>query len=120
MIVEAFALAVLCQAPAAPSSSGDVVLVETEAFDDLGGWVLDQQFMDLMGSPYLLAHGMGIPVEDARTTVAFPSAGTYRVHVRTRDWVAPWKAAGAPGRFQVFVDGEALDTTFGTEGDPWH
>ena len=43
----------------------DVVLLETEAFDDLGGWVLDQQFMDLMGSPFLLAHGMGVPVADA-------------------------------------------------------
>ena len=24
------------------------VLVEAEAFDDVGGWVIDQQFMDLM------------------------------------------------------------------------
>jgi len=38
-------------------------LVETGAFDDLGGWVLDQQFMDLMGSPFLLAHGMGVRVD---------------------------------------------------------
>ena len=98
----------------------EVVLVETEAFDDLGGWVLDQQFMDLMGSPYLLAHGIGVPVADARTTVDFPEAGTYRVWVRTRDWVAPWNAPGAPGRFQVLVDGVPLETTFGTEGDPWH
>ncbi len=37
-------------------------LVEAEGFDDPGGWVVDQQFMDQMGSPMLLAHGMGQPV----------------------------------------------------------
>jgi hypothetical protein len=105
-----------CTTPPGPS----VVLVETEAFADHGGWVLDQQFMDLMGSPYLLAHGIGVPVEDASTTVRFPAAGTYRVWARTRDWVAPWNVPGAPGRFEVHVDGVPLDATFGTEGDPWH
>lgn len=97
-----------------------VVLVEAEAFEDLGGWVLDPQFMDLMGSPYLLAHGMGEPVADATTRVAFPAAGEYRIWVRTRDWVAPWNAPGAPGRFQLVLDGVTLATTFGWEGDPWH
>jgi hypothetical protein len=37
-------------------------LVEAESFENCGGWVVDQQFMDLMGSPYLLAHGLGEPV----------------------------------------------------------
>ncbi len=96
------------------------LLLETEAFDDLGGWVLDQQFMDLMGSPFLLAHGMGVPVDDATTAVTFAEPGTFRVWVRTRDWVAPWNAPGAPGRFQILVDGVALGTEFGTEGSPWH
>ena len=31
--------------------------------------------MDLMGSPYLLAHGMGVPVDDASTEVTFPEKG---------------------------------------------
>ena len=109
------------RALSAPDVDRDkVLLVEAESFDDLGGWVLDQQFMDLMGSPYLLAHGMGRPVADAVTSVEVPRPGDYRVWVRTRDWVAPWKASGAPGRFQVVVDGEALEAPFGTEGDPWH
>ena len=30
------------------------ILVETESFSAKGGWVVDQQFMDLMGSPYLI------------------------------------------------------------------
>lgn len=59
------------------------LLVEAESFSNKGGWVVDQQFMDLMGSPYLLAHGMGIPVEDATTEVAFPKRGEYYVYVRT-------------------------------------
>ena len=29
---------------------------------DAGGWALDAQFMDVMGSPYLLAHGLGVRV----------------------------------------------------------
>lgn len=50
------------------------LLIEAESFDQKGGWVVDQQFMDLMGSPYLMAHGMGVPVEDASTTISFPRA----------------------------------------------
>ena len=99
---------------------GDVVFVEAEGFADTGGWVLDQQFMDQMGSPFLLAHGLGVPVKDATTTVSFPATGTYHVWVRTRDWVAAWKAPGAPGKFRVLVDGKALKTVFGTTGAKWH
>ncbi|MHC4365323.1 MAG: FAD-dependent oxidoreductase [Planctomycetota bacterium] len=101
------------------SCFGQTVLVEAEGFEDRGGWVIDQQFMDQMGSAYLLAHGLGEPVADARTTVEFPKSGKYRVWVRTRDWVAPWGVRGAPGRFRVVIDGEAIETVFGTEGAEW-
>ena len=104
----------------AATASAAQVLVEAEGFDDPGGWVVDQQFMGRMGSPVLLAHGLGTPVADAVTTVTFPSAGTYRVWVRTRDWAATWNATGAPGRFQVLINGKPLATTFGTEGANWH
>ena len=40
------------------------LFIEAESFSNKGGWKVDQQFMDLMGSPYLLAHGMGVPVDD--------------------------------------------------------
>ena len=96
------------------------VLVEAEGFADTGSWVIDPQFMDLMGSPYLLAHGLGVPVIDATTEVAIPKAGRYRVWVRTKDWVAQWKAPGTPGRFQVIINGKPLETTFGTVGAQWH
>ncbi len=108
--------------PAAPAMAANqpAVLVEAESFDYPGGWVIDQQFMDQMGSPFLLAHGIGVPVADARTTVRVPKGGVYRVWVRTRDWVAGWKAPGSPGRFQVTVNGVPLKTLFGTEGALWH
>ena len=96
------------------------VLVEAENFDDLGGWVIDQQSIDQMGSPYLLAHGLGIPVKDAATTVNFPITGTYRVWVRTKDWTAPWNVSSAPGKFRLIVQAKPLETIFGTEGSKWH
>jgi hypothetical protein len=95
------------------------VLVEAESFADHGGWSLDTQFIREMGSPYLIAHGLGKPVADATTKVAIPAAGTYRVFVRTKDWVARWNAPGTPGKFQVLVNGKALAETFGTKGAQW-
>jgi len=95
------------------------VLVEAEGFADVGGWVVDQQSMDVMGSPYLLAHGLGEPVARASTWVRFPAAGAYKVWVRTRDWVAP----SGPGQFRVRVDGQAIAKIFGVGGDgkwQWH
>ena len=92
----------LCGLAVGTCSAADL-LVEAETFENLGGWVVDQQFMDQMGSPFVLAHGLGAPVDDATTRVAFPKPGKYRVRVRTRDWVAQWKVPGSPGRFQVSV-----------------
>jgi hypothetical protein len=101
-------------------ASSEFLFLEAEGFTRFGGWELDQQSMDQMGSPYLLAHGLGVPVKDAETRVRFPSAGRYRVWVRTRDWVAPWNAPGAPGRFQLLIDGKPLAETFGTKNVEWH
>lgn len=106
--------------PGTALATGEFLFLEAEGFAEPGGWELDQQSMDQMGSPYLLAHGLGIPVADAVTPATLPGAGTYRVWVRTRDWVAPWNAPGAPGKFQLLIDGKALATTFGTEGEDWH
>src|SRR5438132_296782 len=85
--------------------AADRVLVEAESFRAHGGWSLDTQFIELMGSPYLIAHGLGNPVRDATTTVTLPAAGKYHVWVRTKDWVAHWNAPGTPGKFQVIVNG---------------
>jgi hypothetical protein len=101
------------------TGNADDVLLEAESFVEHGGWKLDTQFIQNMGSPYLLAHGLGKPVADATTEVEFPATGTYRVYVRTKDWVARWNAPGTPGRFQVLVNGRALGETFGTQSAEW-
>ncbi|MCP5557054.1 MAG: FAD-dependent oxidoreductase [Verrucomicrobiaceae bacterium] len=95
------------------------VWVEAESFADRGGWMLDTQFIGIMGSPYLLAHGMGRPVKDASAKIEVPAAGKYQVWVRTKNWVGPWDAPGAPGRFQVSVGGKKLDHEFGATGKDW-
>lgn len=95
------------------------LMVEAESFSDKGGWVVDQQFMDQMGSPFLMAHGLGSPVADASTTVQIPEAGTYRILARTRNWVAYWSQKEAPGRFQVAVNGKLLEAVLGTQGAEW-
>ena len=106
-------------AMAAVASAADELLVEAESFEKHGGWSLDTQFIREMGSPYLLAHGIGKPVADATTEVTFPATGKYRVFVRTKDWVARWGAEGSPGKFQLLVDGKPLSETFGTKGKEW-
>lgn len=115
----ALLLVALCTGPGS-SLRASQVFVEAESFDTPGGWTIDTQFIEIMGSPYLLAHGMGRPVADAVTTVVFPSTGTWQVHVRTKDWVGPWSAPGAPGRFQLVVGGKPLGAGFGTKGADWH
>ncbi len=111
--------AVLPLGVSAASPPSGSVLIETERFAEYGGWVNDSQFMDQMGSSFLLAHGLGTPVADASTTVKLTRPGRYRVWVRTRDWVAPWNAPGAPGRFQVLIDDVPVGTVFGTQGADW-
>ncbi len=100
--------------------SSDVIFIEAESFSDRGGWVIDQQSMDVMGSPYILAHGMGMQVADANSIIYVPVKGKYKVWVRTRNWVAQWNVKGLPGKFQLLINNQALETNFGTEGAEWH
>lgn len=90
------------------------ILLETEAFDDKGGWVVDAQFVDNMGSPYLLAHGLGNPVKAASTNFKFPEKGIYHFWVRTKDW-APFPQG--PGKFQIQINDKTIKTVFGASGD---
>lgn len=87
------------------------VLVEAESFDNPGGWTIDPQFEQQMGSPYLLAHGMGVPVQNATTKIKFKSDGKYHVWVRTMNWVpGNWDA---PGRFQLIADKKLINKEMG-------
>ncbi len=109
----------LCLGVLSSSFAADAVLVEAESFSSHGGWKLDTQFIDTMGSPYLLAHGLGRPVKDAITTAEVPTTGNYRVFVRTIDWVGRWNVKGQPGRFEISINGKRLKQTFGTKSATW-
>ena len=100
------------------AATAQPVWIEAESFTSPGGWVLDTQFIDVMGSPYLMAHGMGKPVKDATTEVKVP-AGSYTLWARVKNWVGPWDAKGAPGRFEISVNGETLKHEFGASGKDW-
>jgi len=94
-----------------------MIWLEAEQFDDRGGWSNDAQFVDQMGSPYLLALGLGEPVADAVSTIDVPQAGGYRLWARTKDWVP----AHHPGRFRVALNGCAAEHVFGQSGKAgWH
>lgn len=110
------------------------LFVEAEGFAEKGGWIVDQQFMDVKapgegGSVVLLAHGYGKPVANAKTTVQLPEAGTYQVFARTRNWVSPWMPEGlseaeierdwAPGKFRVILNSVPSEITLGIKGAGW-
>jgi hypothetical protein len=90
------------------------LLVEAESFMNKGGWTVDPQFVEQMGSPYLLAHGLGKPVADAEAEITLPGTGRYNVWFRTKNW-APGEEWEAPGRFRMTINGKALKYELGTE-----
>ena len=92
-----------------PAQGAEVVWLEAEQFAHAGGWINDAQFVDQMGSPYLLATGMGVPVKDATTKVTAPKPGKYRLWVRTKDWAPKHH----PGQFRILIGGRAVDHVFG-------
>ena len=100
------------------SLSRSGVLLEASSFAKTGGWKIDTQHYLQMGGNYLLAHGMGKPVEDAETVVDLPTPGKWNVWVRNRDWCkGEWQS---PGRFQVLVEGKPLEMIFGEAEESWH
>lgn len=66
------------------------IFIEAENFGDKGGWITDAQSMETIHSSYIMAHGMGIPVADAKTKITAQAAGKYNVWVLTRNWSAVW------------------------------
>lgn len=112
--------------PSAPAKQRDLVIfrpspndakmvvdgflwVEAEDFRGYGDWKLDTQFVHKMGSAYLLACGVGVPIRNATTQVLVPQAGTYRVWVRTKNWLTEF----SPGKFTVSVGGKRSKQTLG-------
>ena len=88
------------------------MIVETLTFKDKGGWLCDDG--------YLLAHGLGRPVEDAITTITVSDkcqslTSTFNLRIKTRDWVSPYGA----GMFEVMVNSKAYGP-FGKGNGEWH
>jgi len=108
----------ICLAAALPAHAG-TFLVEAEQFADKGGWGVDTQFIESVGSSYLIAHGLGKPVKDAVTEVTVPDAGSYRVWVRTIDWTKRLDRPDSAGRFQLEIDGKALVGELGKGDAKW-
>ena len=94
-------------------------LVEAEQFSEKGGWQTDTQFIESMGSPYLIAHGLGKPVADASTEVTVPEDGEYKVWVRTLDWSKRIGRPTSAGTFHLSLDGEKLGDILGAEKPEW-
>ncbi|MDI9550728.1 MAG: FAD-dependent oxidoreductase [Bacteroidales bacterium] len=105
----------------ASSQSGRTgsILLCGSSFDNLGGWISDSQFMDVMGSSYLLAHGLGKPVDDASTSFFVEKEGEYHIYVRTRNWTAYWSDS-APGIFNLSIDSVPIENTFGSGSAEWN
>ncbi len=93
------------------STAQEGILIEAESFPEKGGWLVDPQFVEQMGSPYLMAHGMGQAVARAATEVTLAQKGIYHVWARTKNW-APGDWA-PPGQFKIEVNEKALANTLG-------
>ncbi|MGC9343911.1 MAG: FAD-dependent oxidoreductase [Bacteroidales bacterium] len=104
-----------CKSPQENESS---ILIEAESFQNKGGWMVDPQYVEQMGSPYLLAHGLGQPVNDAEAVFQVEEKGKYNCWVRTMNWApGEWQA---PGRFQIIVNDKLMDEILGSiEGWSW-
>lgn len=83
-------------------------------FGDYGGWALDTQFVGFMGSSYLIAHGTGTPVEDARLEIPNVTPGRYRLWVRSKNWIP----GHSPGQFALIVNGRDCGKVFGAQAQP--
>jgi hypothetical protein len=94
-------------------------LIEAEQFSNKGGWETDTQFIETMGSPYLIAHGLGKPVADATTEITVADPGDYRVWVRTLDWTKRLKRPASAGLFKIAINGETLVPELGKDDTKW-
>ena len=93
------------------------IWIDALEFKETGGWKTDTQYVHLMGCGYLLAaNEPGVPVADAKTVINVPKKDTYRIWIRTRNWLRPHN----PGRFSLLVNGEDNKVVLGAQpSDAW-
>lgn len=93
------------------------LLLPTSSFDEKGGWIVDNEFILNMGASYLLAHGLGNPVKNAKKTITAKESGFYYVYAYTYNWVSPWHKDLYPGLFRVRI-GQNISPELG-RGNTW-
>jgi hypothetical protein len=101
------------------ASHADTLLVEAERFANKGGWGVDTQFIESMGSPYLIAHGLGTPVADASTEIEIKDAGSHRIWVRSLDWTKRLGRPSGAGAFDLLVNGRKSGDSLGVGPETW-
>lgn len=95
------------------------IFIEAESFKNRGGWFLDTASMETLHSSYLMAHGMGMPVEDATTDFEIENDAEYFVWALTRDWTSVWNVENPAGKFKIKIDDNELECVLGTNGCEW-
>ncbi len=95
------------------------LFIEAESFLHKGGWVVDQQSIEVIHSSYIMAHGNGVPVNDAVTTIKIAESDKYNIWVLTRDWTAVWDVIDSAGKFELLIDGQSTKKILGTNGPSW-
>ena len=102
------------------TNQSNSIFLSGSMFDDKGGWTVDSQYIDQMGSTYLLAHGLGRPVKDAVTSFEVVKSGEYNIYVRTRNWTSEWSDAPTPGVFHLIINHKDMGVDLGTGKGNWH
>ena len=77
------------------------IWIDAVDFKDYGGFVKETQFVREMGQPYLLADGVGTPIQPASTSFKVTEDGYYRFHIRTKNWCPEYN----PDGLVIEVDG---------------
>ena len=71
---------------------------------------MDTQFIDIMGSPYLLAHGLGKPVADAEIEVESGAFKAVAAQLAPGIYALPGEAFANPGKYPLSISVQAGDT----------
>ena len=96
------------------------VYVAASTFEDKGGWIADPQFMEQMGSSYLIAHGLRTARRRCPDTFHRAAGRHIQSFARTRNWTACWSDRPSPGVFRIRIDDRDTETLFRRRGGEWH
>ena len=78
----------------------ETIWIDALEFDNYGGFIKDTQFVGEMGQGYLMADGVGEPVDPAVVKFNVKENGYYRFFIRTKNWCV----GHDPDGLQIAVD----------------